>query len=52
MSDIIKTQRSLATKAEHNPLHQFDHLYRLICREDWIRTALKSVLANCSELQT
>ena len=46
MSDIIKTQRSLATKAEHNPLHQFDHLYRLICREDWIRAALKSVLAN------
>jgi group II intron reverse transcriptase/maturase len=46
MSDIIKTQRSLATKAKHNPLHQFDHLYRLICREDWIRAALKSVLAN------
>ncbi|MBV6623721.1 MAG: hypothetical protein KI793_12425 [Rivularia sp. (in: Bacteria)] len=46
MSDIIKIQRSLATKAKHNPLHQFDHLYRLICREDWIRTALKSVLAN------
>ncbi|MEM6752081.1 MAG: hypothetical protein AAF630_03690 [Cyanobacteria bacterium P01_C01_bin.38] len=22
MSDIIKTQRSLARKAEHNPLHQ------------------------------
>ena len=46
MSDIIKTQRSLATKAKHNPLHQFDHLYRLICREDWIHAALKSVLSN------
>ena len=46
MSDIIKTQRSLATKAKHNPQHQFDHLYRLICRADWIRAALKSVLSN------
>jgi group II intron reverse transcriptase/maturase len=46
MSDIIKTQRSLAIKAEHNPQHQFDHLYRLICREDWIHAALKSVLSN------
>lgn len=27
MSDIIKTQRSLATKAKYNPTHQFDHLY-------------------------
>ncbi|KAB8314296.1 group II intron reverse transcriptase/maturase [Tolypothrix campylonemoides VB511288] len=46
MSDIIKTQRSLAIKAEHNPQHQFDHLYRLICRKDWIHAALKSVLSN------
>ncbi|MBR8840871.1 MAG: group II intron reverse transcriptase/maturase [Stigonema ocellatum SAG 48.90 = DSM 106950] len=46
MSDIIKTQSSLATKAKHNPQHQFDHLYRLICREDWIHAALKSVLSN------
>jgi group II intron reverse transcriptase/maturase len=46
MSDIIKTQCSLARKAEHNPQHQFDHLYRLICREDWIHAALKSVLSN------
>ena len=46
MSDIIKTQRSLALKAEHQPQHQFDHLYRLICREDWLMCALKSVLSN------
>lgn len=46
MSDIIKTQSSLAIKAKHNPQHQFDHLYRLICREDWIDDALKSVLSN------
>lgn len=46
MSDIIKTQRSLAMKAKHNPTHQFDHLYRLICRQEWIRAALDRVLAN------
>jgi RNA-directed DNA polymerase len=46
MSDIIKTQRSLARKALHNPTHRFDHLYRLICQEEWIRTALDAVLAN------
>ena len=26
MSDIIKTQRSFATKAMHHPAHRFDHL--------------------------
>jgi RNA-directed DNA polymerase len=46
MSDIIKTQRSLALKATHHPTHQFDHLYRLICREEWIRTAVNHVLSN------
>jgi RNA-directed DNA polymerase len=46
MSDIIKTQHSLAIKAQHQPEHQFDDLYRLICREDWIRTALTAVLSN------
>jgi RNA-directed DNA polymerase len=46
MSDIIKTQRSLARNALHNPTHRFDHLYRLSCQEEWIRTALDAVLAN------
>lgn len=46
MSDIIKTQRSLAIKAKHNRNHQFDHLYRLIRREDWIHAALQAVLSN------
>jgi RNA-directed DNA polymerase len=46
MSDIIKTQRSLAIKAMHNPTHKFDHLYRLICQEEWIRAALEAVLSN------
>ncbi len=46
MSDIIKTQRSLARKATHHLTHQFDHLYRLICREEWIRTAVNHVLSN------
>jgi len=43
MSDIIKTQRSLAIKAKHNPTHKFDHLYRLICQEEWIHKALSLV---------
>jgi RNA-directed DNA polymerase len=38
MSDIIKTQRSLARKATYHRTHQFEDLYRLICREEWIRT--------------
>jgi retron-type reverse transcriptase len=46
MSDIIKTQRSLAKKALYQPEHQFDHLYRLICREDWIQAALAAVLSH------
>lgn len=46
MSDIIKTQRSLARKATHHATHQFEHLYRLICREEWIRAAVNHVLSN------
>ena len=36
MSDIIKTQRSFATKAMYQPAHRFDHLYRIICQQEWI----------------
>jgi RNA-directed DNA polymerase len=46
MSDIIKNQRSLAIKAKYQKEHQFDHLYRLICRQDWIEEALKKILSN------
>jgi len=46
MSDIIKTQRSFAKKAMHNSGHRFDHLYRIICQEEWIRTAVNLVLTN------
>ncbi len=46
MSDIIKTQRSLAIKAKYQKEHQFDHLYRLICRQDWIKDALDTILSN------
>ena len=46
MSDIIKTQRSLARKALYQPKHRFDHLYRIICQEEWISTAITRVLAN------
>ena len=46
MSDIIKTQRSLAIKAKYQSWHRFDHLYRLICRQDWIKDALDTILSN------
>jgi len=46
MSDITKAQRSLAIKAEYNKQHRFDHLYRLICLEEWIEYALKIALSN------
>jgi RNA-directed DNA polymerase len=46
MSDIIKTQRSFAKKALHQPTHRFDHLYRIICQREWIESALENVLAN------
>lgn len=46
MFDIIKTQRSLALKATHQPAHRFNDLYRLMCRQEWIRNALDHVLSN------
>ena len=46
MSDIIKTQRSLATKARHQPAHRFDHRSRFLCQREWRATALRGVLAN------
>ena len=46
MSDIIKTQRSFATKAMHQPAHRFDHLYRIMSQQEWIERALTGVLAN------
>jgi group II intron reverse transcriptase/maturase len=30
----------------HQPTHRFAHLYRIICQQEWIRTALKGVRAN------
>ncbi len=50
MSDIIKTQRSFAIKAKHQKEHKFNHLYRLICREEWIREALDAILSNQGSL--
>ena len=46
MDDLTKTQRSFARKAMHQPKHRFADLYHLICREEWIATALHAVLAN------
>ena len=46
MSDILKTQQSFARKAESQIEHRFGNLYHLICRTEWIETALAHVLAN------
>lgn len=46
MSDMTKTQYSLAVKAAHNKQHRFEHLYRLICREEWIIQAVEIILSN------
>ncbi len=46
LDDILKTQRSFARKATHHPEHRFTDLYHLLKREDWLETALDSVLAN------
>src|SRR5262249_54010808 len=46
MSDIIKTQRSLALKAKHNPTHRVDHLYRLLCQDEGIHQAARLVRWN------
>ena len=46
MSDILKTQRSFARKAQAKPDHRFEDLYHLICQPEWMETALKHVLSN------
>lgn len=45
-NDIRKTQKSFARKAQAEPEHQFQDLWHLLCREDWIRSALINTLAN------
>lgn len=46
MDDLRKTQRSFARKALAETRHQFEDLYHLICRKDWIESALEAVLDN------
>ncbi len=46
MDDIRKTQESFARKAQTQPEHRFGDLYHLICREDWLRSAMEKVLSN------
>jgi len=46
MSDILKTQQSFARKAQANQEHHFQDLYHLLCRWEWIATALGHVLSN------
>jgi RNA-directed DNA polymerase len=45
-NDIRKTQKSFARKAQAEPEHQFQDLWHLLSREDWIRSALTNTLAN------
>lgn len=46
MSDILKTQRSFARKAQAVTDHCFEDLYHLLCRKEWMEAALKHVLSN------
>jgi len=46
MTDIIKAQQGLARKAQANRTHQFDNLYHLLCKREWIEEALRHVLSN------
>lgn len=46
MSDIIKAQQGLARKAQANKAHQFEDLYYLLCKREWIEEALRHVLNN------
>ena len=43
---IVRMQHSLARKAKEQPGHQFQRLYRVICRETWVAEALQRVLHN------
>ncbi|MCZ7568247.1 MAG: reverse transcriptase domain-containing protein [Ardenticatenaceae bacterium] len=46
MNDLRKTQQSFARKAQAHPEHRFGDLYHLVCREEWLTTALQAVLRN------
>src|SRR4030042_2260527 len=45
-NDIRETQKSFARKAQAELEHQFQDLWHLLCREDWIWSALTNTLAN------
>ncbi len=44
--DIGEMQKRLSLKAEQQPDHRFDDLFRLICREDWLMLAHDHVASN------
>jgi len=46
LADRSTTQRSVASKALHHPAPRFDHLSRIICRQDGSEAALRGVLTN------
>ena len=45
-NDVHKIQKSFARKALAKPEHRFQDLWHILCREDWIRSALTKTLAN------
>jgi RNA-directed DNA polymerase len=45
-NDIRLTQKSFARKAQAEPEHRFQDLWHILCREDWIKTALARTLTN------
>ncbi len=45
-TQILRTQRGLARRAQAQPEHKFGDVYPLICREAWLAHALKRVLSN------
>jgi len=45
-NDIRLTQKSFARKAQAKPEHRFQDLWHILCREDWIKTALARTLTN------
>jgi len=44
--NIGELQRLLSVKAEGSKNHQFDDLYALVCREDWLRLAHDRIVDN------
>jgi RNA-directed DNA polymerase len=44
--DIAKVQKLLATKAQYQPQHQFNDLYRYVRNREWLEQARRNILQN------